>query len=72
MQAKIDTSKIEVLVEKLEDKKYKNILLFFIGGLTYNEIFVINKIARKYDKKIFIITTNMINSNSFYNMFKNL
>jgi hypothetical protein len=47
-------------------------MLFFIGGITQNEIFAINRLARTYGKRVFIITTNIINSNSFYNMFKNL
>ena len=65
---KIDKSSIETVIEKLESEA-KNIMLFFIGGITQNEIFAINRLARTYGKRVFIITTNIINSNSFYNMF---
>lgn len=48
----------------------KNIMLFFIGGITQNEIFIIEKLAKQNGKKLLIITTNIINSNSFYNILK--
>uniref|UniRef100_A0A6C0C6K2 Sec1 family protein n=1 Tax=viral metagenome TaxID=1070528 RepID=A0A6C0C6K2_9ZZZZ len=63
---KFETSHIDNSV----DNKSNKILIFVIGGITYDEIHDINELQTSYPtKKIYIASTNVINKNTFIDAF---
>ena len=53
----------------LDFSESKNICLFFLGGITYGEISCVKKLGEIYNKNFMILTTSVISSNSFLNVF---
>ena len=47
-----------------------NILVFFVGGITYGEIACIRKLSNSMNKSIIIGTTSIINNNFFKELYE--
>ena len=45
------------------------IIVYFIGGVTFGEISVIRYLAKKFNKEIYILTTNMTNRKKLISSF---
>lgn len=53
------------MADSISKSPKKNFIVFVLGGMTHSEYLTFKKIEKKYNKKILIVTTNILNHRYF-------
>lgn len=56
---------VHSMSESILKSPRKNFVVFVLGGLTYSEYLTFKSIEKKYNKKMMIVTTHMLNRKYF-------